>query len=115
VHHDHVVEHPRDRLRPQPRALRRILAASLAQPVQIVVAEHRFGAELHQQRQRARRVRALVDEVPDRQQPIDTRPEPDRREQPFERLAATLHVTDEDASAHGITVTATGALHVLMP
>jgi len=52
VHHDDVVEQTHDRLPLQPRALRRF-AAALRQPVQVVVAEHRFGAELHQQRQHA--------------------------------------------------------------
>jgi hypothetical protein len=70
--------------------------------VQVVLAEHRLGAELHQERQRAGRIRALVDEVASRQQPIAAGRELHRIEQALQRLAAALDVADEDPAAHGV-------------
>jgi hypothetical protein len=102
VHQQHVVEAARERLALPPRALRRLLVLRLPEPVQVVVAEHRLGAELHQERHRARRVRALVAEVAGRQQPIAAERELHRIEQAPRPLAAAVDVTVADPAAHGV-------------
>ena len=49
MHHDDVVEDAHEGLRGQPRALRGIRELAAVEDVEVVVAEHGFGAQLHQQ------------------------------------------------------------------
>src|SRR5262249_40972267 len=90
---------------------RRVLALSPAVPAQeplLVVAPHRPRADLAEQRQRARRLRAAHDEVPHRDHAI-TPGEPDRVEQLFELAAAPVEVADDDGPHDWSLIYAEGA------
>ena len=50
MHHEDVVEDAHERLGREPRALRGIRELAAVEHVEVVVAEHGFGADLHQQR-----------------------------------------------------------------
>jgi hypothetical protein len=77
----------------------RALPAGDVEQVQVVVAEHASGAEIHDAAQDARRGGPPIHEVPHEIEFVAGRIVGERFEQIFELVGAALEIADEDAPA----------------